>query len=141
MIPSLLVITCTRDDTKTCLGLRSLDRTIEFALQALSAEAPRYARWLVVLSDMFGGDQAKGDKARELLKNSNVNFIFINSAEAGGFWRDKAEKRAEMQKNVDAYVGTAGCTAQELQAGSAVEMTQSFVKVSHMMVAGFQEQL
>ena len=48
----------------------------------------------------------------------------------------------EMQRNVDAYISTGGELAQELQAGSAVELSESFGKVAAMMGgAGLSESL
>jgi len=116
-------------------GGASLDASIEYALETLLAD-PNAGKWLIVLSDMYGGNHVGGNKSRKLLQDSGVNFIFINSAEAGGWWKDRVSERAQMQRNVNAYIETGGELAQELMAGSAVELTESFHHVAAMIGSG-----
>ena len=61
-------------------GGASLDASIENALQTLLQDS-NAGKWLIVLSDMYGGNRVGGNKSRKLLQDSGINFIFINSAE------------------------------------------------------------
>ena len=96
----------------------ALDASIGMCMRKLvgSGRDGDVSKWLVVFSDMHGGD-VDGEasaRARQDLESNGVNLIFVNLRNVSRFFPDGDAHWGVLQQNVDAYLEAAGDRGCEL---------------------------